>query len=78
MSESKSSTQERVWGARRAGGPGIAVVAMGGNSLISDPQHQDVGSQWNAVRETCVHLADMVEAHLDTARLKSLCGLDPE
>jgi carbamate kinase len=36
-------------------------VAIGGNSLISDPQHQDVGSQWNAVRETCVHLADMVE-----------------
>jgi carbamate kinase len=38
-----------------------AVVAIGGNSLISDPQHQDVDSQWVAVRETCVHLADMVE-----------------
>jgi carbamate kinase len=37
-----------------------AVVAVGGNSLILDPQHEDVASQWNAVRETCRHLADMV------------------
>ncbi len=36
-----------------------AVVAVGGNSLILDPKHEDVPSQWNAVRETCKHLADM-------------------
>jgi carbamate kinase len=38
-----------------------AVIAVGGNSLILDPQHEDVPSQWNAVRETCKHLADMIE-----------------
>lgn len=38
-----------------------AVVAIGGNSLILDPKHEDVSSQWNAVHETCSHLADMIE-----------------
>jgi carbamate kinase len=38
-----------------------AVVAIGGNSLILDKQHEDVPSQWNAVQETCVHIADMIE-----------------
>ena len=38
-----------------------AVIAVGGNSLILDPKHEDVPSQWNAVRETCKHLADMTE-----------------
>ncbi len=38
-----------------------AVVAIGGNSLILDKQHEDVPSQWNAVRETCKHIADMIE-----------------
>ena len=38
-----------------------AVIAVGGNSLILDPQHEDVASQWNAVRETCKHIADMIE-----------------
>jgi carbamate kinase len=38
-----------------------AVVAIGGNSLILSKQHEDVGSQWNAVRETCKHIADMIE-----------------
>ncbi|MBN1136851.1 MAG: carbamate kinase [Anaerolineae bacterium] len=40
---------------------GTAVVAVGGNSLILDPKHEDVPSQWDAVRETCKHLADMIE-----------------
>jgi carbamate kinase len=39
-----------------------AVVAIGGNSLITDQQHPDVRYQWDAVRETCRHLADLVEA----------------
>lgn len=38
-----------------------AVVAIGGNSLILDKQHEDVGSQWLAVQQTCKHLADMIE-----------------
>jgi carbamate kinase len=38
-----------------------AVVAIGGNSLIKNKQHQDVPSQWIAVHETCRHIADMIE-----------------
>lgn len=40
----------------------IALVAIGGNSLITNNQQPDVPHQWDAVRETCRHLADMVEA----------------
>ncbi|MDY7080515.1 MAG: carbamate kinase [Chloroflexota bacterium] len=39
----------------------LAVIAIGGNSLILDKQHEDVESQWNAVQETCKHIADMIE-----------------
>ncbi len=39
----------------------IAVVAIGGNSLITDKKHEDVPSQWRAVKDTCAHFADMVE-----------------
>lgn len=42
--------------------PKTALVAVGGNSLITDNKHPDVPHQWDAVRETCRHLADMVEA----------------
>ena len=38
-----------------------AVVAIGGNSLILDKEHEDVASQWRAVQETCKHIADMIE-----------------
>lgn len=38
-----------------------AVVAIGGNSLISDNASSDVPHQWDAARETCRHLADMIE-----------------
>lgn len=41
--------------------PKTAVVAVGGNSLITDKSHEDVASQFNAVRETCRHIADMIE-----------------
>ena len=40
----------------------VALVAIGGNSLITDPQNPDVPHQWDAVRETCKHLADLIEA----------------
>jgi carbamate kinase len=39
----------------------VAVVAIGGNSLILDRHHQTVEDQWRAVRETCTHLAGMIE-----------------
>lgn len=38
----------------------VAVVAIGGNSLILDKQHEDVASQASAVEETCKHIADMI------------------
>src|SRR5215475_11342337 len=38
----------------------LAVVAIGGNSLIQDPKQPDVGHQWDAVRETCTHIAQMI------------------
>ena len=38
-----------------------AVVAVGGNALILDKQHEDVASQVAAVEETCKHIADMIE-----------------
>ncbi len=39
----------------------VAIVAIGGNSLISDKQHEDVNSQISAVEESCKHIANMVE-----------------
>ncbi len=39
----------------------LAVVAVGGNSLITNKKRPDVPHQWDAVRETCRHLADMIE-----------------
>lgn len=38
----------------------LAAVAIGGNSLIQDPKHPEVKNQWDAVRETCEHIADMI------------------
>lgn len=38
----------------------LAVVAVGGNSLITDPQKPEVGHQWDAVRETCEYIAEIV------------------
>ena len=38
----------------------IAVVAIGGNSLITDPEHQSVQDQYLAAAETDHHIANMV------------------
>ena len=38
-----------------------AVVAIGGNSLIKDQDHQTVPDQFEAIRETCTHVASMIE-----------------
>ena len=40
----------------------IAVIAIGGNSLIKDTKHQSVEDQYEAATETCIHIADMIEA----------------
>ncbi len=38
----------------------LAAVAIGGDSLILDPKQPDVGNQWDAVRITCEHIANMI------------------
>lgn len=38
----------------------LAVVAIGGNSLITDPNNPGIARQWDAVRETCRYIADMI------------------
>jgi carbamate kinase len=43
----------------------IAVVAIGGNSLIKDKNHQTVEDQYLAAKETTYHIADMIEAGWD-------------
>jgi carbamate kinase len=45
----------------------VAVVAIGGNSLIKDKQHQSVEDQYQAARDTTEHIADMIEAGWDVA-----------
>jgi carbamate kinase len=45
----------------------LAVVAIGGNSLIRDPGHQTVEDQEEALRETASFLADMIAEGWDLA-----------
>jgi len=45
----------------------VAVVAIGGNSLIKDKAHQTVEDQYLAAKETCQHIADMIEQGWDVA-----------
>jgi len=44
------------------GSKGLAVVAIGGNSLIRDSKRTTVEEQMEALRDTARHLADMIEA----------------
>lgn len=37
-----------------------AVIAIGGNSLITDKEHQTVPDQYQAAAETCAHIARLV------------------
>src|SRR3972149_1803708 len=46
----------------------VAVVAIGGNSLIKDPQHQSVEDQYEAAKKPHRHIADMIEAGWNVAR----------
>ncbi|MFX1561786.1 MAG: carbamate kinase [Promethearchaeota archaeon] len=45
----------------------IAVVAIGGNSLIKDKSHQTVPDQYAAAQETCKHIADLIQRGWDVA-----------
>src|SRR5512147_1170211 len=45
----------------------LAVVAIGGNSLISDKAHQTVEDQYQAAKQTTFYIADMVEQGWDVA-----------
>jgi carbamate kinase len=45
----------------------VAVVAIGGNSLIKDEKHRTVEDQYQAAKETTYHIADMIEAGWDVA-----------
>jgi carbamate kinase len=48
-------------------GSRIAVVAIGGNSLIKDRMHQTVRDQYVAARETCRHIVAMIGQGWDVA-----------
>ena len=39
---------------------GLAVVAVGGNALIQDKEHQSVQDQYNAAVKTIKHIANMI------------------
>ena len=45
----------------------LAVVAIGGNSLIKDKTHQTIEDQYLAAKETTFHIADMIEQGWDVA-----------
>lgn len=45
----------------------LAVIAVGGNSLILDPKNVTVEDQYIAAAETSKHIADMIEAGWDVA-----------
>lgn len=42
--------------------PPLAVIAIGGNSLITDNTRADVPHQWDAARETAHHIAGLIQA----------------
>lgn len=45
----------------------LAVIAIGGNSLIKDDKTVTVESQYEAAKETCQHIADMIEQGWEVA-----------
>ena len=44
----------------------LVVIAIGGNSLIKDPEHQSVADQYAAICETAGHIVDIIEDGYDT------------
>ncbi len=45
----------------------LAVIAIGGNSLIKDNTRVRVEDQYEAAKETCYHIVDMIEQGWDVA-----------
>lgn len=45
----------------------LAVIAIGGNSLIMDEKHKTVEDQYQAAKETTYHIADIIEQGWDVA-----------
>lgn len=45
----------------------LAVIAIGGNSLIKDDKNVSVESQYLAAKETCEHIADLIEQGWEVA-----------
>ena len=45
----------------------LAVIAIGGNSLIKDKAHRTVQDQYKAAKETASHIVDMIAAGWDVA-----------
>lgn len=45
----------------------LAVIAIGGNSLIKDEAHKTVEDQYKAALETCYYIAEMIEQGWDVA-----------
>src|SRR5512140_3293044 len=45
----------------------LAVIAIGGNSLIKDEKHVSVEDQYEAAKESCNHIADMIEQGWEVA-----------
>ncbi|HDS09980.1 MAG TPA: carbamate kinase [Firmicutes bacterium] len=43
----------------------VAVVAIGGNSLIKSKEHQTIPDQYNAIFETCTHIEKIIELGYD-------------
>ncbi len=39
----------------------LAIIAIGGNSLIKDKRHQTVNDQYRAICETTTHIVDLIE-----------------
>ncbi|HWQ45671.1 MAG TPA: carbamate kinase [Longilinea sp.] len=44
---------------------GVAVVAVGGNSLIKDEKHKSIPDQFEAGKESMMHIVDMIEQGWD-------------
>ncbi len=44
---------------------GVAVVAVGGNSLIKDEKHKTIPDQYDAGKESMMHIVDMIEQGWD-------------
>ena len=52
----------------------IAVVAVGGNSLIKDSKHQEISDQYAAAAESARHVVGMIEQGWNVVVTHGPCG----